>query len=661
MEEARPGSGAYDVDAMLRGLDSILAGQDGPSAVPYLDDALAGARAAGDGGAVLTVLNEIMGLHRSLGSHDRSGQAADDALALIDELGLTGSEAHATTLINAATARRAAGDLDASRATYAEALAVAERSMPAGDRRLAALHNNLSMLHSEAGDAQGAYDELAKALAIVEGASTDPGRDIDVAGTLSNLSLVCHDLGRADEAEDLARRSLAIFRAGGHESNPHLAAALAGLAEVCFRSGRPADAADLYREALTIVDANYGAQSDQHAVTAENLAQAEKAAAADPGPRLLGGGGETEGAETGGAEARAVETDPAPASSLPKDAAPALSVPRMTGLALSRAFWEEHGRPMLERYPEHRGRIAAGLVGHGSECYGFDDDLSRDHDFGPGFCLWLDEADHAEIGARLQADYDALPSTFMGDGPRVETTRAQGDGRRVGVFEIADFFQGITGLPSAPPADQPHLWVTLEEATLAAATNGEVFADPYGAFSAVRGAFLRMPDDARLARIGQRLGMMAQAGQYNVPRMLARGDGEAAWLAVAEFVKASASLVFLLNRPTAAGYLPYYKWQSAALRGLASRPVSRLPRVQARLADAQRLASAACFGGAGFGEGGAGSGPARDGLTEAIEDVCAQVVVELRMQRLSTADSTFLEAHRDQVRARIGNPWLRAL
>ncbi|MDN4471432.1 tetratricopeptide repeat protein [Demequina zhanjiangensis] len=638
MDGSRPASGTYDVQAMLHGLDRVLAEKDGPSAVPYLDDALAEARALGDEGAALTILNEIMGLHRSLGSHERSLQAADDALALVSRLGADGTDAHATTLINAATARRAAGDLDAARDTYAKALAISHRTMPPGDRRLAALHNNLSMLHSEAGDPSAAHDELVKALAIIEQASVDPGRDIDVAGTLTNLSLVCHDLGRTDEAEAYARRSLAIFKAGGHDDEPHLAAALAGLAEVCFRTGRHADAVDLYRRALAIIDVHYGAQSDQHAVTAENLAEAEKAAAAEPGPRL--------------------ERDDTPTEALP---APARTAPAMSGLALARAYWEEHGRPMLDRYPEHRGRIAAGLVGHGSECYGFDDELSRDHDFGPGFCLWLNEADHAAIGRQLQADYEALPDTFLGHGPRVTTTRARGEGRRTGVFEIADFFQGLTGLPSAPPADQPHLWVTLDEATLAAATNGEVFADPYGAFSSVRGGFLRMPDDARLARIGQRLGMIAQAGQYNVPRMLARGDGEAAWLAVSEFVKAAASLVFLLNRPTAVGYLPYYKWQSAALRELAKRPVSRLPGVYSQLADAQRLASAACFGGAGFGEGGAGAGPAQRGLQAAIDDVCTQVVTELRLQRLSTSESTFLEAHRDEVRARIGDPWLRAL
>ncbi|RFT25114.1 hypothetical protein CG394_01745, partial [Gardnerella vaginalis] len=55
-----------------------------------------------------------------------------------------------------------------------------------------------------------------------------------------------------------------------------------------------------------------------------------------------------------------------------------------------------------------------------------------------------------------------------------------------------------------------------------------------------------MPDDVRISLISRRLGMMAQAGQYNVPRMLARKDGAAAWLSINEFVRATASIVFLL-------------------------------------------------------------------------------------------------------------------
>ena len=46
----------------------------------------------------------------------------------------------------------------------------------------------------------------------------------------------------------------------------------------------------------------------------------------------------------------------------------------MKGLDEARAFYEEYGRDMIhERFPEYEGRIAVGLAGHGSECFGFDD------------------------------------------------------------------------------------------------------------------------------------------------------------------------------------------------------------------------------------------------------------------------------------------------
>lgn len=93
---------------------------------------------------------------------------------------------------------------------------------------------------------------------------------------------------------------------------------------------------------------------------------------------------------------------------------------------------------------------------------------------------------------------------------------------------------------------------------MATATNGQVFADPLGVFSKTRQGFKFMPEDVRLSLISRRLGMMAQAGQYNLPRMLQRGDGAAAMLSIHEFVNATASLMFLINEPVSVGYLPYY-------------------------------------------------------------------------------------------------------
>lgn len=58
----------------------------------------------------------------------------------------------------------------------------------------------------------------------------------------------------------------------------------------------------------------------------------------------------------------------------------------MKHLEICRRYFDTLGRPMIERnFPRLVGRYAAGMVGEGSGCFGFDDEISRDHDFGPGF------------------------------------------------------------------------------------------------------------------------------------------------------------------------------------------------------------------------------------------------------------------------------------
>ena len=85
----------------------------------------------------------------------------------------------------------------------------------------------------------------------------------------------------------------------------------------------------------------------------------------------------------------------------------------MKGLELSRLCYEQSGRPALEaQFPELFPRMAAGLAGEGSECFGFDDAFSRDHDWGPGFCLWLNRPDYLAFGPRVQELYDALSSEW---------------------------------------------------------------------------------------------------------------------------------------------------------------------------------------------------------------------------------------------------------
>ena len=302
----------------------------------------------------------------------------------------------------------------------------------------------------------------------------------------------------------------------------------------------------------------------------------------------------------------------------------------MKGLEEARRFYKDFGAAMLhERFPDFEERIAVGLVGRGSECFGFDDEVSRDHDFEQGFCLWLTDADDILIGAELARAYQALPR--RGAAQRSRMGEANRGPRRIGFF-----YRPYLGSESAPRDWRQ--WLSLPSWALAEATNGEVFRDDLGLFSDIRETLLHgMPEDVRKKKLAARLIAMAQSGQYNYARCLRHGEEGAAMLALAEFVREGCGAIFLLDR----AHMPYYKWALRALEklpllGEMREPLSFLLTAE-NDADGQRV---------------------KQGV---VEDICARVIEELRAQGLSDGGWDFLEPHAFAVQERIGNPEIRAL
>ena len=234
----------------------------------------------------------------------------------------------------------------------------------------------------------------------------------------------------------------------------------------------------------------------------------------------------------------------------------------MNGLELSRSFFEEYGRPMLEEsFPELMPLLAVGLVGSGSERFGFDDEISRDHDFEPGFCMFLPTEDRLDRRSEflLERAYSKLPKEYEG----IKRLRMSPvGGNRNGVMRTADFYSGKTGFPDGGLSTEA--WLTIPDEALAEAVNGEVFYDGYGEFTAIRNRIKNMPEDIRLKRIAGNLLLMGQSGQYNYSRCLKHGEHEAAQLACGEFVNSALKVFFLLS----GSYKPYYKWSFRALRQL---------------------------------------------------------------------------------------------
>ena len=234
----------------------------------------------------------------------------------------------------------------------------------------------------------------------------------------------------------------------------------------------------------------------------------------------------------------------------------------MKGLEIARAYYEQYGEPMLrERFPGLMPFVAAGLAGSGSECWGFDDEISRDHDFEPGFSLFLPGEDVVDrrTAFELERAYAALPKEFMG---LRRSLVAPVGGPRHGVLRTAEFMTDKVGKADGNLSLME--WLYMPEFSLAEAVNGEIFMDGYGEVTAIRERLRRRPEDVRLKKLAGQLLLMGQSGQYNYRRCLQHGETAAAQLAAVEFVKSTMAAVFLLNDV----YQPYYKWCFRAMRAL---------------------------------------------------------------------------------------------
>ena len=305
----------------------------------------------------------------------------------------------------------------------------------------------------------------------------------------------------------------------------------------------------------------------------------------------------------------------------------------MKGLEIAKGYFEEYGRPVLEeQFPQFLPFLAAGVSGSGSECFGYDDEVSKDHDFSPLFCLFLPGEDIVDrrTAFALERALAKLPGEYRGvKRPRIAPT----GGSRRGVIRTGDFFTEKTGTPDGVLTAAQ--WLSIPEYYLAEAVNGEIYFDSYGEVTAIRERLKAYPADIMKKKLAGHLLLMGQAGQYNYSRCLAHGEMAAAQLAAVEFVRHAMSAVFLLNGV----YQPFYKWSFRALRQLETLSI------EAELME--YLIS---------------SGNEEEQAAEkekVIEGICADIIDELQARELTKAVCLDAEKHAYSVNDSIGDPSIR--
>lgn len=451
-----------DIQSVLKQVDIFFEENRGEEAERLMRESVVQAVQEQDDDSLLQLLNELAGYYREAGQTEHSFQMAEQAVAQAERMGLAGTVPYATTLLNAANVYRAGGRLQESLETYRKVREIYDRLLAEDHLFVAGLQNNMSLLYQEMQQYDKAKECQLKALEIVK--SKDAFYETGV--TYANLASTCVQLGQLEEAESYAVSSMETFRKIGVKDS-HYGAALAAMGACHYAREEYARAEDYYRQAMELVEQGVGRNGAYYRLK-EYVEACEKAAG--------------------------------------------------KGLAIAREYYETYGKPMLhEKFPQYLDRIAAGLAGRGSDCFGYDDAESRDHDWGPDFCLWVTEKTYGQIGEQLEEAYHGLPEEFKG---YRRAPRVNGKSRR-GVIVISDFYRELTGAKCYGEID----WSSALDSSLAAAVNGEVFCDKEGVFTEFRRKLSQgYPERIRLLKIAENAAKFAQTAQYNYMRMERRGD-----------------------------------------------------------------------------------------------------------------------------------------
>ncbi len=523
---------------VLNTVDSLFDENKPKDAESYLINMRSVAGREQDQALLLTVLNELIGYYRQTSEKDKLQEIIDASIAAIkvseESAGSENTLQAATVYLNIANAYRSMGKLEMAMDYYHKTQTIYDKCMEMGqldrmDMLVAGLCNNMSLLYQEMGDFESAGESLKKALEI----SLYNKAGFEIAVTYANLANTCLQGKNYEEARDYAYTAIRLSKARGLR-DPHYCAALSALAGYHFKNKEYAKAERIYREAAQIVASTIGKNS-QYERLMESVANCVSKRTGDD----------------------------------------------RNGMELSRAYYEAFGAPMIhEKFSEYEDRIAVGLVGEGSDCFGYDDALSRDHDWGPEFCMWLDDATYEEIGEALQAAYEELPDEFEGFS-RNTTTFAQG---RRGVSRISDFYKKFLGeeIIIVDNSIEDNIiddigvkninFQSIPYYSLAASVNGEVFSDKAGIFSKIRNQLKAgFPERIRLLKVAEAAAGFAQTAQYNYLRMLDREDELTASIMLSDGIKNALKLYhYICNQ-----YPPHDKWLYKSAQNLcmdASKP-----------------------------------------------------------------------------------------
>lgn len=484
----------------------------------FLDKMICAATKEDDILSLITLLNEAIGFCRDIGKEEKGVYCCEQVIKLLDDLNMNNTIQYATTLINVGNAYRAFNLLEKSEECYKKALAIYDEKLDKYDRKKAGLYNNYSLLYQEKGDYKKAYELLNKAYGIIV---LYKDTQIEQATTLTNMAATLAKLGRLDEAMVYEKKAIDIFMADG-EKNYHYSGALAALGDIMYAKGEYVEAKKNYLKAMTNIEKHLGRTANYY-ILEENVKKVQK---------LID---------------KQKVNDSRSGSFVEK----------------CRLFYEGYLKEAIHKdFGDYEDKIGVGITGYGSECFGFDDEYSYDHDCNVRLFLFVDKETLFAIGNQLQSEYENQLERFYKD-YNIKINASLNINKVDGVVETKSYYTNILELDHLPVTDEE--WYSVKEEKLAMASNGVIFTNNNCQVTDIRKYLSDYYNDTVwLTRIANEMYLYSQSAQYNYSRMKLREEYVASKMSIAMGMEHCMKLVYLLNRT----YAPYYKWLRKGLEKL---------------------------------------------------------------------------------------------
>lgn len=465
--------------------------------LPYFEKAIIILRKNNDIPRLIEVLINYAGALRVAGQFNEAISNAIEAINLIKKYYSTTSEPYATALMNLANIYRMKGNYEISESIFLEAEKIL-KSLNINNYSAAGLYNNLSLLYQSMGDYNKAYIYQLKSVEINR---KDTKYLVPLAISYNNLYEICKNLNKLDEGQKYLNEAQNILIEEVGVSHPLYCSVLNNFANLCFLKNELDKSLALYKLILPLMEKFYGKDSKDYKAILNNYNFIQN--------KLNN------------------------------------NKINSNGMTLAKNFFESEIFPTFKKhFPNLLNLVAFGLVGAGSECFGYDDEISKDHDFGKRCCVFLDDEIPYEIYKNISATLNKL------------------DGK-VEIYYISQFYQKYTSFKNGPKTIEEYRCVPSDY--LATATNGEVFYDGNNKFTEIRNRLKKFyPQDLIYKKMAYSLNKMAQSGQYNYDRCLKRNNIIGANMALNEFIIYYCHFMHLINKK----YMPFYKWYQRSLKDL---------------------------------------------------------------------------------------------